>query len=120
MIKFTQQVKDDWVAALRSGQYQQAHHWMRKGDRYCCLGVLKDMHPAMGVNSSAKYCTYMSNEGEATLVEGLPVSVQHDLALMNDYSIETTDPQTGRTTSDYQNSFEDIALFIEATIPAGE
>lgn len=32
-----------WVAALRSGQYTQGKEMLRKGDTYCCLGVLCDL-----------------------------------------------------------------------------
>jgi hypothetical protein len=39
-----QQVKEKWVAALRSGRYEQAHGKLRAAwgekEGYCCLGVL--------------------------------------------------------------------------------
>lgn len=34
------EIKAKWVAALRSGEYQQGDRQLRDGDRYCCLGVL--------------------------------------------------------------------------------
>lgn len=37
-------IKQLWIAALRSGEYQQAHGQLRDGDSYCCLGVLCDLH----------------------------------------------------------------------------
>lgn len=36
-------IADKWVAALRSGQYQQARGLLRDDDGYCCLGVLCDI-----------------------------------------------------------------------------
>ena len=39
-----QYVKQKWVAALRSGEYKQAGGRLRKGDCYCCLGVLTDLY----------------------------------------------------------------------------
>ena len=39
-----QYVKRKWVAALRSGEYKQAGGRLRKGDCYCCLGVLTDLY----------------------------------------------------------------------------
>lgn len=33
-------IKDKWVAALRSGNYQQGQGSLRTENRYCCLGVL--------------------------------------------------------------------------------
>ena len=33
-----------WLAALRSGKYQQARGMLRSGDRYCALGVACDLY----------------------------------------------------------------------------
>jgi hypothetical protein len=39
-----------WVAALRSGAYQQGQSFMRtKDNKYCCLGVAMDLALANGV-----------------------------------------------------------------------
>jgi hypothetical protein len=41
------EIKQQWVVALRSGQYKQGRGKLRRqtpeGDRYCCLGVLCDL-----------------------------------------------------------------------------
>lgn len=38
----TKEVKDKWVAALRSGDYRQGKHRLKQIDgSYCCLGVLQ-------------------------------------------------------------------------------
>ena len=39
----TPEFKAAWVAALRSGKYEQGRGVMRKGDRFCCLGVACDL-----------------------------------------------------------------------------
>jgi hypothetical protein len=39
-----QQVKEKWLSALRSGDYQQTKSCLHKGDRFCCLGVLCDLY----------------------------------------------------------------------------
>lgn len=39
-----QEIAEQWVAALRSGNYKQRAAHLRKGDRFCCLGVLCDIH----------------------------------------------------------------------------
>jgi hypothetical protein len=42
--KMKKDVADKWVAALRSGQYQQGRNMLRTRDnKYCCLGVLCDI-----------------------------------------------------------------------------
>ena len=37
----TPELKAQWIAALRSGEYTQGHNHLRTGNGYyCCLGVL--------------------------------------------------------------------------------
>lgn len=36
-------IKEKWVAALRSGKYDQATGTLKIGNQYCCLGVLCDL-----------------------------------------------------------------------------
>lgn len=36
-----------WVAALRSGEYQQTNGTLRRDNAFCCLGVLCDIAPNM-------------------------------------------------------------------------
>jgi hypothetical protein len=37
-------IKAKWVAALRSGEYQQGRGRLKTGDAFCCLGVLCDCY----------------------------------------------------------------------------
>lgn len=37
-------VKAKWVAALRSGEYEQGIGQLRLGNTFCCLGVLCDIY----------------------------------------------------------------------------
>jgi hypothetical protein len=42
----TEQQRNDWLAALRSGKYHQGRHQLRNcvnPPRFCCLGVLADV-----------------------------------------------------------------------------
>jgi len=38
------QVKKKWLKALRSGEYEQAQGQLKEKDKFCCLGVLCDLH----------------------------------------------------------------------------
>jgi hypothetical protein len=40
--------KARWTTALRSGTYQQGTHYLRSGDRFCCLGVACDVFDPEG------------------------------------------------------------------------
>lgn len=46
--KMNPAVKQLWVTALRSGEYKQGRHGLKRGKRgnntYCCLGVLCDIY----------------------------------------------------------------------------
>lgn len=38
------EVKQKWVAALRSGDYKQTQNHLQDSNGYCCLGVLCDLY----------------------------------------------------------------------------
>jgi hypothetical protein len=38
------EIKAKWIAALRGGKYRQGREQLRKGGRFCCLGVLCNIH----------------------------------------------------------------------------
>ena len=42
--KMNPEVKAEWVAALRSGKYEQGRNKLWGAQGFCCLGVLCDMH----------------------------------------------------------------------------
>lgn len=37
-------IKKLWIGALKSGKYQQNTHSLNSWGKYCCLGVLCDLH----------------------------------------------------------------------------
>jgi len=41
--KMNPEVKAQWTAALRSGEYEQGHNALANSGRYCCLGVLCEL-----------------------------------------------------------------------------
>ena len=56
--KMNPEIKAKWVAALRSGQYQQGKGYLKRWDAddltpsHCCLGVLCEIAKAEGVDVS--------------------------------------------------------------------
>jgi len=38
------QIKQKWVSALRSGDYQKTQCYLRTNNGFCCLGVLCDLY----------------------------------------------------------------------------
>lgn len=114
----TRSERDAWVAALRSGEYSQAHGMLRHGNggdySFCCLGVLAETSPRLRRDPAADddgYGEYVFDGGErdtrwscdlpsVVLARGL----QSELIRMND---------RGR-------SFAEIADWIEANVPVEE
>lgn len=91
---FTQELKDQWIAALKSGDYIQGKNYLKHPDsegviRHCCLGVLAEIHPDMTIDIESddvimneRNCSYSPFGG---LFE--PVKVSWDeLAKLNDIS----------------------------------
>lgn len=73
-------IKGDWLAALRSGQFQQGQGTLhdRQFNTYCCLGVLEKVCH-IPASASGVYL----NEAAAARV-GLSKKTQHRLADKND------------------------------------
>lgn len=44
MSKMNPEVKAKWLAALRSGEYEQAKEHLKCGTGFCCLGVATDLY----------------------------------------------------------------------------
>jgi hypothetical protein len=42
--KMNPEVKAKWLAALRSGEYEQTTETLKQDGCFCCLGVLSDLH----------------------------------------------------------------------------
>lgn len=70
------ELKAKWVAALRSGEYQQARGVYYKNGAYCCLGVLEAV--ATGSVGGAIYGSGFGN------VAVLPAKARSTLSIMND------------------------------------
>jgi len=59
-------VKQDWTAALRSGDYKQGGGNFKKENLYCCLGVLCEVHPELTLEpkeSGAGWETKLGSKG---------------------------------------------------------
>lgn len=95
MFRFNPEFQRHWVAALRSGEYEQGNGWLRIGNKFCCLGVACDISDE-GVwltdKPSINDFVYASNFEEqftflpasVTKRAGLPLELQERLVDMND------------------------------------
>lgn len=90
------ELKTKWVAALRSGKYQQAKSCLRDLDetnlkvvRFCCLGVLIDIQGAKWIADNPKINGKKANHSRGGWVSeefsgGLLLRDQERLSDMND------------------------------------
>ena len=89
-----------WVAALRSGKYQQGVGSLNRNEKYCCLGVLADINNIPnekifgGTIVSYKFPIEIYNISPKTIPNewwsvhtGLPHSLKSQLIHMNDTDI---------------------------------
>jgi len=88
-LKFTQEVKDNWLKALKSGKYTQGFTKLisKKGEQYnisgkteyCCIGILGKIHPDLRCHSEKS-----SKNPYQFLVNNFSSSVVSDLYKAND------------------------------------
>lgn len=62
-LKFTKEIKENWLAALKSGEYIQGDGRLRITDidgvcKHCCLGVLASIHPELSIDSDGYGCIF--------------------------------------------------------------
>jgi hypothetical protein len=119
-----QQIKEQWVAALRSGEYQQTTGELRNGGGFCCLGVLSDLYlkeKGKRWDVVSEDCFYFPNFSE----EVLPKEVM-DWADLSWDNPEVTVERFNHATQEYApanvplsdlndtgNNFKMIAALIE-------
>lgn len=112
-----QRIKQQWVAALRSGDYQQTTGELRNGSGFCCLGVLTDLYlKEVGVE-------WMGNDEDGFMFpkfneEVLPYEVMDwaDLGLDNpEVTVERFSPINVPLSylNDTDHDFKMIATLIE-------
>lgn len=120
------QVKEKWVAALRSGEYKQGTGALKlleyedSQPRYCCLGVLCDLHQKETGNGYWEGGTYYATDEPANGLNYsgsyLPLAVRQWAGL--DYENPVVYPigMTLAGLNDQGKPFEAIAEVIEVSL----
>jgi hypothetical protein len=110
------EIAEQWIAALRSGKYEQGRNTLRDGDSFCCLGVLCDLYGATWIEpgEDAGWICKAGNSETAVLpnevrewaglIDANPqVTMLHTIAELNDGVLGSHKPW----------SFDRIANLIE-------
>ena len=119
-----EEIKQEWVRALRSGEYKQGHGELRTKDgKFCCLGVLCDLYSKknnkpwfLADRTIDENCSYYTIHGAA---ECLPkeVRVWADIAesdpVVKAYGPEDRDCAHLSYLNDNGEPFVNIAKLIE-------
>jgi hypothetical protein len=105
------QIKQKWVSALRSGEYQQCRGYLRTDNGFCCLGVLCDLY---GKENNVEW---QHNEVDGYLYEKhstvLPLSVM-EWADVDGRSADICNrTETLAKLNDSGSTFNEIADLIE-------
>lgn len=93
--KFTQEIKDNWLKALKSGKFTQCtgrlkKHSMNNTITYCCIGVLGEITEGLEIKefNKTKSCPYhyLNNTIGIDTVKELYTLNDHTLSPNKDYS----------------------------------
>ena len=107
-----QSLKDKWIKALRSGDYEQIEGYLHTPNGYCCLGVLtevdlgSDCWNPLGEYDGGKSYSY----GECESFEELHSTHQYEMG-MTTYVMSILIEM-----NDSGSSFNDIADWIEENL----
>jgi hypothetical protein len=105
------EIKAAWIAALRSGKYQQTTGRLRDSNGFCCLGVLCDLAANTGVvgwGSDTLGNAAIDNEAHL-----LPISVMSWAGLIDRHPGRLADYNDGIDPANRSYSFIEIADLIE-------
>lgn len=112
------EVADQWVAALRSGQYEQGRSALRVGEKsYCCLGVLCDISKRGRWSGGHEGNAVFEDADGETAVSYLPHGVMKWAGMRTEHGLFKGKELKQMTLSDLNDSgevnFEMIADLIE-------
>ena len=101
-----QDVKQQWIEALRGGEYKQGRGVLRsKEDEYCCLGVLCDL---MGVR-------WQDRGGSCLMADGYTMSLPN-YARMKSGVNDKDEGVLQRLNDRERKTFPEIANYIEENL----
>jgi len=112
------EIKEKWLNALRSEEYQQTQGNLKTDDGYCCLGVLCDIYSQeMNIPWERDYSdSYYYMQGEEEI---LPYRVRQWAELENSYpevTVEYNLNQSLVTLNDNGMDFLTISNLIEKSL----
>jgi hypothetical protein len=115
----TPELKAKWLAALRSGKYQQGEGALNKDGKFCCLGVLCDVagyewfeDELPGYKTCSAGRAFIENATELEKL-GLSSEIQIFCCSLNDGTFPSSDKIQP---DNYPHSFKEIADWLEKNL----
>lgn len=114
MNKKDTKIKQEWLAALRSGNYKQGRECLYNPDNksFCCLGVLEHLLLKGKVENEWSIETCAVGPGTFATLPSPEFYEQFNLHWVRESESELSD-MNDHGTGGQGDSFEDIALYIE-------
>jgi len=106
MSKMNPKYKSSWVTALRSGKFKQTTVSLRRGNSYCCLGVLCQI-AGVPARKLGERGTHSFDGGSSVLTQRL-----RGVFELTDTNIDNLIDMN----DSYGKSFEEIADYIEENL----
>lgn len=104
--------RDEWVRALRSGEFKQGRGQLRHAGRYCCLGVLCQLRPDIKWRGGDAIWGHGEEAGGT-----LPLSLAVELGMRQHHVGHLVDMNDGdKIYGVRKHSFAEIADYIEANL----
>lgn len=107
------EIKNKWLDALLSREYEQGQGYLLNDGCYCCLGVLCDIAPGVSPNDkkdeeapNAVFFEYNGAESNALL----PVPLREELGITQEAEEDLT------SMNDEGHSFREIAMWIKENL----
>jgi len=115
------EIKEQWIAALESGEYAQGRQALERNGRFCCLGVLCDLAAKQGVVERhvievGDFYLGMYGDSQGNCDGYLPLSVAKWAGLTDGNPSICLEDGLGEFLSilnDNGSSFHEIALLIK-------
>lgn len=101
--KFTQEIKDAWITALKSGKYKQGYVELEDCDRHCCIGVLGAITP--GLDNTIPQIEDIGNNPYNFLNNTIGKENTQKLYFTND---------NGKRVKDYEHDYSNVLALVEA------
>jgi hypothetical protein len=123
--KMNPDVKQRWVSALKSGEYQQTKNQLRNSEGFCCLGVLCELYrqenqTAQWIPGFGDNLRFYLTDKEHSVSTSIPFCVQEWAELPASDPMIGTEPGIERSLVDLNDtvgySFIQIADAIEAQL----